>query len=117
MRIVTKEELLTMKDGIVFTKYEPCYFGELRVFRGRVQEDDFGFDILVGNVEVSEDVDCMDGIRILQEAENDSSISFSFDLEGTARYGWSKKDMFAVYEKKDIEQLIERLQIALKVSA
>ncbi len=89
-----------MPDRTLFQKYKPCIFGELRVFRGKFGDNDFQYDNF-------ESLDCE---KICLEHGD----QFEFEFDCTGRDGLYNEDqLFAVWEKKDIENLIERLRWSL----
>lgn len=108
MRIVNLKEFMALPKGTVFMKYVPSVFGELSI-KGENSEVTF----MLSNV--TQDVDCTssyDLADILDEAENNSQISIKMDFEC---FYWDSfyedKQLFAVYEQKDIDGLIEALKI------
>jgi len=107
MRILNEKEFRALPEGVVFMKYVPCCPEELSV-KGETWDDDFlasgiVFDILCSGSE--------DMVQILAKAEHDSSFSVDLDLDIKGRDGCFNEDqLFAVYEQKDIDGLIEKLK-------
>lgn len=108
MRILNLQEFLALPSGVIYAKYKPCIFGPLMV---KYQTDDEN-NITTSPLHTEVDMfDTGDFVVKLTKAENDSSYSIPLDLEAT--YGESIYDtnqLFAVYEQKDIDQLIAKLQ-------
>ena len=110
MRIVKLDEFLELPNGILYMDFTPCIFSEFRIKKGRDMGKDFVFD------DIQTSVDSQAGVTrddILFEAVEDSSISIPLWLDGTARDGlacYQDVAYFAVYEKVDIDNLIERLK-------
>lgn len=110
MRIVNLEDLRKQPKGIIYCKYEPCYFSSPEVFGGIFGESDFVSAELIGWVKSSGSDEMFD---ILHSCEI-SGASFDLDTECFGRDGLYEKDqLFAIYENKDIEQLIETLKKAI----
>jgi len=110
MRIVNLEVLRKQPEGTVFLKYEPCHFGSLEMFGGIFGDNDYVSTELIGWVKSSGSDEMAD---ILISAEK-TGESFEFETECYGRDGlYGKKQLYAIYEKKDILQLIETLKKAL----
>ena len=116
MRIVDRKTFLEMPTNTVFTTYEPTIFGPLTIKGESIEGSPFGgyvgdyFETPIMQVKD----DKRNGVfayRILEEAEEDSSYSFDLGLYAEGRDGSFEEDqLYAVFEKKDIEYLISRLQ-------
>lgn len=108
MKIVNLEKFRELPAGIIFAKYDPCVFRELRI-KGDTWEVDFLEAGLLW-------VDCTSGTNmeeILTDAEH-KGTSFKLDPECYGRDGMFEKDqLFAVYEKEDIQQLVSLLNKSL----
>lgn len=112
MRIVNLTTFLSLKDGTVFSKYEPYSFEDPMVKVESLKGvPDFLYD------ELTEAVDCTgsdDFVDILSHAQA-SGCSFNSDFEQTGRDGcFEENQLFVIYEQEDVEKLIARLQRALK---
>jgi len=115
MRIVDRETFLKMEGEVLFAKYDPQIFGDLRIKVGdpatfsddNPKYHDFQYDDLI-------DFDCMgsdERMDMLQRAEKDPSYSVPLDLHYTSRDGLFEDNiLFAIFEPEDVKQLIERLQ-------
>lgn len=113
MRIVKLPEFLTMPVGTVFCKFDPQIFSNIRIFTGRVglveTSRDFGymplFDVKASASEIYADT--------LLYAE-ETGESFKLDFSATSRDGMFEDDqLFAVFEKEDVEGMIKVLQNSL----
>lgn len=107
MKILNLTEFRALPEGIVFMKYKPSFFESLQV-KGETWEADFISAELTDNIECdsSEEEDL-----ILAMAEKDSSYSIPLTVECGGRDGlFNDEQLFAVYEQKDIDQLIEKLK-------
>lgn len=111
MRIVNLTEFRKLKPGTVFMKYTPQYFEELCV-KGDTWDSDFLCEA------ITNEIDCNDsGERCdcLFEAQEDSAKSLKLDFDCTGRDGChDPNQLFAVYEKEDLQGLIRKLQYSLE---
>ena len=112
MKIVNLEKFRSLPEGTVFMKYEPCVFGDLSV-KGETWQHDWLYSNITYNIDcVSSD----DFSNKLDDAENNGA-SLQMDFDCFSRDGCFDRDqLFAVYEKDDIDGLIERL-IKCKIQA
>jgi len=109
MRIVNLQEFRKLPKGTVFAKYSHCEFDELMVL-DEIWECDFIYSSLIGNVL---NVSSEDFFEKCTSMENGNSENL--DFECTSRDGLFDDDqLFAVYEKEDIKQFIEKLQESLR---
>ena len=97
-----------MPENTLYSKYEPCVFGELQI-KGESWSCDF-----LTTSGLSSSVKCSGSdefFELLERAKNTSeSLAMDFDSEG--RDGCFNKDqLFAVWENNDIESLIKRLNL------
>jgi len=107
VRIVNLTEFRLLPSGVVFMKYRPCIFDEISV-KGETWEVDFLYTGLTNDIDCSGSVEEFD---ILSKAEGDSKFSISLDFDCESRDGMFDDDqLFAVYEQKDIDGLIEKLK-------
>lgn len=106
MKIVNRKEFLSLPNGVLFRKYSPCIFEDLQI-KTSSNENDF--------VCISFDwVDAEDEYEAL-ESSQEKGESFQFSYDTTYRDGLYDDDqLFAFYEKADVEKLIETLSDTLK---
>ncbi|WP_439444456.1 hypothetical protein ABWU93_11415 [Xanthomonas translucens pv. translucens] len=111
MKIVNCERFLAMPAGTVFTKYEPCNFGDLRIKGDTTQAgNDFWSQELCGPVDSISSEDFVD--KLYAAVENGCDVALDFDNED--RDGlYEAGQLFAVWSAADVTALIERLQRAL----
>ena len=112
MRIVNKIQFMVMPAGTLFSKYEPCIFDHLCI-KGNsiIDSNDFFYQDIVSAIEAQHSNEFM---HLLEQSEK-NGISMRMDLYIEGRDGLFKEDeLFAIWERKDVVQLIERLQKALK---
>jgi len=107
MRIISREKFIKMPIGTVFSYYEPQCFRELMIKASDNSkwEDDFLYDSLIGAIE------CVSSDDFSSKCEHmEGGGSVTVDFEGTSREGlFDKEQLFAIYEKEDVEKLIKRL--------
>lgn len=108
MRIVNLQEFRELPNDIVFMKFEPCIFDELSVKVDLCGDSDFFY------CDITAAIDCNDSSEfadLLIAASKDSSISLKMDLDCTGRDGlYEDKQLFAVYEQEDIDNLRYKLK-------
>jgi hypothetical protein len=119
MRIVDRATFLAMGQ-VLFSKYEPINFGELMIKTGSrmpVSSSDagdfFATDITCTNIVNARNSN--DVFDILSLAAEDSTMSIPLQFSDTTRDGLFDKDQkFAVWERQDVEALIDRLTLLLR---
>lgn len=110
MKIVNLKSFRALPSGTLFLKYEPCVFGELQV-----KGDTWEYDFLCGEMAAPIDANSSDdyGNKLDDAMENGTSVALDFDCYG--RDGcFDDNQLFAVYEKEDMEKLISKLQECMK---
>lgn len=104
MKIVNLEKFRELPVGTIYSKYEPCVLIGL-MSKGETWEVDFLYDDLIANVECDSSEDMFDKCNKMEKGE---SIGLDFDFTG--RDGMFEDDqLFAIYEKVDIEKFIDKL--------
>ena len=111
MKIVDLPTFLALPAGTVYAKYQPCIFEDLAIKDESWPTDWWYQDLLTPWFETSNDsgawVDTLDAI-----ARGEPSPPI--DYHCTARDGrFGKDQLFAVWERDDLERMIGRLQEAL----
>lgn len=113
MKLLNRTEFLQMPSGTVYSYYEPCIFTELNIktSESKDYQNDFVYFRLIGQF----DIPVGRGYtEICKKLESHESIPASF--EETMREGlFNDKQLFLVYEKEDVERMIQALQDTLKV--
>ena len=106
MRIINKQEFLVLPEGILYSEYEPCAFYGLKV-KGETWESDYLEIDLIGNIAANDSVDYID--RLDYALENRTSLELDFDSD--SRNGlFEDNTLYAVYEQKDLNELISSLK-------
>jgi hypothetical protein len=103
MRIVDRTTFLALPSNTLFSKYQPCYFGDLCI-KMESLTNDFFYQQLHDAVETQGDfTDTCDKASL-------SGASINTDLSCEARDGMFDDDqLFAVWEPKDVQALINRI--------
>lgn len=110
MRIVNREQFLLLPEDTLYCKYEPCIFGVLEIKGETVAGIDFRSQQIADAVDDSE----RERFEVLDDALN-AGTSFGVDLDCEYRDAFfDKEQLFVVWEKPDIEKLVERLQRCIK---
>ncbi len=111
MRIVNRKEFLAMPEGVLYSKYQPCFFGELAIKGDSIGDNDFYYQDIAGAIKSNNSGEWAD---ILFDAQ-ESGESFDIDLDCEGRDGMFEQDeLYAVWEQKDVLTLIDRLQRLVK---
>lgn len=105
MRIVKRAEFLALPPGTVFMKFKPCIFDDMCI-KGRSLENDFYYFPLMYCVKAEGSSDLFDK---LFKASSDSTVSLETDFFQRDRDGMFDDQLFAVFERRDVEGLIEIL--------
>lgn len=105
MKIASRKEFLALPNGILFRKYIPCEFQDMNI-KTSTSENDF---ICVSFDWVDVDNPSQDDRHVLAKAVNEGE-SFKFAYDETFRDGLYDDELFAVYEKEDIEDLFGVIQ-------
>lgn len=101
-----------MPEGTIYCKYSPCYFGNLSC-KAQNMGDDFVTQEWVANIEHDSSEDFTNKCERMEKGED---VSLDFDFFG--RDGlYEKNQLFAVYSRKDVEDLIKALQTCLLTHA
>ncbi len=111
MIIVNFEQFIKLPSGTIYCETEPCWFGELKVKYETINDNDW---YLSGFRCLKQDEDNWLQIHELYEKlENGESLNIDLDtLERDAMYDKNRK--FLIYEKKDIESMLNLFQKLLK---
>jgi len=111
MKIVDLPTFQTLSEGTIAAKYKPCVFGDLFI-KGESSEDDFVLTYITTEIDCDGTDDFYD--KLNDARKNNTSVSMSFDE--SIRDGRFKDDqLFAVWEKTDVENLIAKLTDCLEV--
>jgi len=114
MRIVDRQTFLAMPAGTVFSKYEPCVFGNLEIkgestTRAQGEFVDFWSQDLAGALKAESSDAYLDACDAAEAGQ-----SIAIDLDCQSRDGlYEQGQLFAVWEQEDIQALIQRLQRAV----
>jgi hypothetical protein len=106
MKIVDRKTFLALPANTVFSKYEPCIFGDLCIKGDSFGEIDFFYQ------PISDAIDCHDSGEFHDKltAAQERGESVSVDLDCQSRDGLFDADqLFAVWEPADVATLITRL--------
>ena len=110
MKIVDRKTFLQLDKETLYSKYEPCCFGDLKIKCISNMSDDFVNQGITNAIEYGSSGEYLD---ILELAEKNGE-SFTMDFDCPGRDGCFDEDqLFAIWEKEDVEQLIERLKTLL----
>jgi hypothetical protein len=110
MKIVNRAQFLAMPANTVYAKYEPCSMGHLEIKGDSIGQIDFFSQQITDAVGAN---DSSEFVGLLQESER-TGASVPMDFNCMYRDGLFDEDqLFAVFETRDVEKLIERLKRCL----
>ena len=106
MKIIGRKEFLKLPKNTLYSKYTPCCFGELEIKSDNSGKNDWYVQYLNSAIEFENSGDFIDKL----ESSRENNIELSIDLKCESRDGLYDEDqLFAVWSKKDVKTLIERL--------
>lgn len=112
MKIVNHQTFLSLPAGTLFSEYEPHVFSGFHI-KGDTIDGDY-----VSTLELSSEIKCdnCDEYGMLLTRALDTGESLDMDFESFSRDGCYNYDqLYAVYDKEDIQALIAALQRCLNV--
>lgn len=103
MKIVDLKTFLSYPDGVVFAEYEPCIIGEIEVRGGVMLDGDLRY--------------CAYTRFGLFGTDNPPTglgdeVEIETDAYSRTGPGLDEKQLFAIFDKKDISEMIDRLSRA-----
>ena len=118
MKLVNHETFIEMPRGTVFRKWEPNVYEDVHILLGKVGTNDFNYYSLTGETDVGDLCEYGTIDKIKNRIPNLNGIEVVFGPEESYRDGCFGMDnqMYAVYEKKEVESMINMLQEALIVN-
>jgi len=113
MKIVNRVEFLKLPAGTLFCKYTPNLFGDLEIKESN-PEDDWSPDFLTTTISGSGlsvlGCDSPDQCDYVLTRAAEKGTEFRIDYDCASRDGYFDEDqLFAVYDKEDIQMLVDRL--------
>ena len=111
MKIVNRKEFLKLPENTVYTEYEPCVFGPLRIKMQTLPSNDWGEQALVDAIECSDGGDFIDQLELARL--KGASLKMDFNCCGRNGCFGPENELFVVLESEDIKQLLERLRECL----
>lgn len=110
MKIVKRPEFLKLPSGTVYSKYVHCAFEEMQI-KGDSLANDWFYQDIVGAIDSTGSDDWSN--KLFESAETGKSLAMDFDCQGRDGCFEPDEQMFAVWERADVEALIERLKATL----
>jgi hypothetical protein len=106
MKILNRKQFLALPGQVLFSKYEPYVFESFAI-KGETWGNDFLVQYIVDSVAANSTEKFAE---ILDDAQ-ETGDSIAMDFDCLDRDGCFDKDqLFAVWEEKDVRQLIDRLK-------
>lgn len=108
MKILNTEQLAKLPEGVLFSEYEPCKFGELKIKGETGYISDKGWASITGAC-----------VNEIEDNWNNNSLaagdSSPLDTESCTRDVYHDKQLFAVWGIADLFKLAEIVDRALSV--
>lgn len=109
MRIITRQELLGLHEGAVYSEYAPCHFGTFQI-KGESLKNDWYYQEISNAIAADSSDEAFEKLLLAQDGKQ----TFSMDFDCMSRDGLFDEDqLYAVWEKEDVEALVKRLNQAL----
>lgn len=106
MKIVDRLTFLALPAETLFSKYEPCVFGDLCIKGDSIKDIDFFYQTIVDAIACNDSNEFAD--KLLAAERTGESVSLDLDYQG--RDGcFDAGQLFAVWEPADVAALIARL--------
>ena len=115
MKIINRNEFLKLPSYTLYSKYEPCIFDDICI-KGESMIWDSGNDFIY--TPIADVVDSSSSSNFYDKLADavDNKTSLSVDLECGSRDGLYDDDqLFAIWEKEDIQKLIASLNKCLEI--
>jgi len=109
MKILSREEFLKMPPNTLYSTFKPCYLGDMEIKMESMESDFFA-------QRIHDAIDCDNSEEFTEKLmrANKTGESLEMDLDSYGRDGaFGFDDRYAVWERKDVEELIERLKRCL----
>lgn len=114
MKIVNKQEFYNLPIGTLYSNYGEIWFSGLKIKGETISYEnvptDYCYENLIGNILHD---NSNEFVEILEDAVKNKT-SFELDFDCLKRDGLYEDEMFAIYEEKDLLQLITKLQSLIK---
>lgn len=107
MRIINRIEFLKQPNNTLFSTYEPQFFGELQIKGDTIGLNDFRVQPIHEAIKSSSSEE----FTIILGSAQSTGESFDMDFDCWSRDGFYDPDtqLYAIWEKKDVQALIARL--------
>jgi len=110
MKIVDRKTFLALPDETLFSKYEPCVFGDLTIKGETVGANDFLTQQICDAVRCRDSGEFANILYVAQE----TGRSFEMDFNCMGRDGiFEDEQLFAIWDHADIIDLIKRLKMLI----
>lgn len=106
MKIVDRKTFLSLPAETLFSKYEPCVFGDLCIKGDTLGSNDFAYQQIADAIACNDSGEFAD--KLLAAERTGGSVALDLDCQG--RDGLFDDDqLFVVWEPADVAALIARL--------
>ena len=112
MKIINKDEFLKLPEGTLYCEYEPCFLSSPLIKGENCGHDDY-YESEITDIDFDSTGDMFDKY---EEMEKEGK-SYPLELHCYGRNAmFNDKQLFIIYEKTDVESLINKLTECLEVS-
>ena len=106
MKIVNRKTFLSLPADTLFSKFDPCVFGDLCIKGNSIGDTDFVYQSITDAIACNDSGEFVDKLLVAQASGE--SVGMDFDCQG--RDGmFDAEQLFAVWEPADVAALIARL--------
>lgn len=100
-----------MPENTLYAEYDPCIFGPLMIKMKTLSTNDWVEQQIVDSIDCTGSEDFWNKLNSAEHAG--FSVDMDFNCCGRNGLFEGEENLYAVFEKKDIEQLIARLELCL----
>lgn len=104
MRIVDYDTFIELPEGILYREYSPCVFGELQIKVKNISNSNWVLQSLSPTFD--EEFQIYEACQRMEQGESLTIDTDSGELDSMFEYD----RRFLIYEKKDVQKLINELQ-------
>lgn len=114
MRIISKQNLMKLPEGTLFSRYKRSFFDGLYIFSGSFGMPNDFFEVCISEPWL-QDCDGPADFFPLLDKMHEGAASATVDLDTVSRESTHDDELFyAIWEKEDLELLKSKIEVALK---
>jgi hypothetical protein len=110
MKIVDKKTFVKLPENTIFSKYEPCIFGDICIKGETINDRDFYY-VKLNNIEYSDSSEFINNCSLAEKGKD-----INIDLDTYTRDGmFDDKQLFAIYGDNDLIKIINKLKLCIGI--